>query len=87
MSWQKACRLIGIDIAVPDLALDLRYLRYALVAAELGSFRRAAAALAVRQPTSSRRVQLLEHRLGFVLFERDRGGVQLSRRKLYISTL
>jgi hypothetical protein len=87
MSWQKACRLIGIDIAVPDIALDLRYLQYALVAAELGSFRRAAAAFDVRKSTSSRRVQLLEHRFGFVLFERDRGGVRLSRRKLSISTL
>lgn len=64
---------------MPDLSLDLRYLRYALVSAEHGSFRRAATVLGVPQSTISRRVLLLEHRLGFALFERDTRGVRLTR--------
>lgn len=63
---------------MPDLTLDLRFLRYAIVTAEYGSFRRAAQALGVPQSTVSRRVQLLEHRLGAPLFERHRGGTRLT---------
>ncbi|QNA86683.1 LysR family transcriptional regulator [Sphingomonas sp. So64.6b] len=61
---------------MPDLALDLRYLRYALAAAEHGSFRRAATALGLPQSTVSRRIQLLEASLGASLFERKRTGVR-----------
>jgi Transcriptional regulator len=63
---------------MPDLALDLRFLRYAIAAAESGSFRRTALALNVSQSTVSRRIQLLEHRLGFLLFRRDRKGAHLT---------
>lgn len=63
---------------MPDLTLDLRFLRYAIVTAESGSFRRAAVALGVPQSTISRRVQMLEDRLGARLFERHRGGVRLT---------
>lgn len=63
---------------MPDLALDLRYLRYAMLVAEHGSFRRAADALNLSQSTVSRRVQLLERRLGALLFERSRSGVRLT---------
>lgn len=63
---------------MPDLTLDLRFLRYAIVTAEYGSFRRAALVLGVPQSTVSRRVQLLEHRLGARLFERHHGGVRLT---------
>lgn len=63
---------------MPDVSLDLRYLRYALLAAQHGSFRRAAMALNISQSTLTRRVQLLEHRLGFQLFERDYSGVRLT---------
>ena len=45
---------------VPDLALDLRYLKYAMLVAEHGSFRRAASILNLSQSTISRRIQLLE---------------------------
>ncbi|WP_245424348.1 LysR family transcriptional regulator [Sinorhizobium sp. BJ1] len=45
------------DSRVPDIAFDLRYLRYALRAAEHGSFRRAAEILSVSQSTVSRRIQ------------------------------
>jgi len=64
---------------VPNLTLDLRNLRCALAAAEAGSFRQAAAALDLTQASVSRRVQALEHRLGFSLFERSRAGVRLTK--------
>lgn len=63
---------------MPDLSLDLRYLRYALISAEFGSFRKAAEALGVPQSTVSRRVAQLEHRLQFAIFERDSRGVRLT---------
>ncbi|OBQ62210.1 hypothetical protein A8145_21370 [Mesorhizobium loti] len=59
-----------------DLVLDLRYLRCALSAAEQGSIRRAAQTLDLSQSTVTRRIQLLERRLGFQLFDRDRRGVK-----------
>lgn len=63
---------------MPDLSLDLRNLRCAPVAAEWGSLRRAAAELGFHQSTVSRRIQLLEHRLGGSIFERHGGGVRLT---------
>ena len=59
-----------------DLAFDLRYLNYAFIVAELGSFRRAANNLDVSQSTLTRRIQLLERRLGVALFERTRTGAK-----------
>lgn len=53
---------------MPDLTLDLRYLKYAVQVAEAGSFRRAAERLSISQSTVSRRVQLFERQLGFSLF-------------------
>ena len=64
---------------MPNLILDLRYLRCALYASQLGSFRRAAESLGLPQSSLSRRIQLLEHRLGFPLFERRTTGVELTR--------
>lgn len=61
---------------MPDLAFDLRHLRYAVLVAEHGSFRRAANVLNLSQSTLSRRVQQLERRLGTQLFERDRTGAR-----------
>ena len=43
---------------MPDLTLDLRYLKYAIHVAEAGSFRRAADRLSISQSTVSRRVQM-----------------------------
>ncbi len=63
---------------LPDLTLDLRYLRYAILVAEHGSFRRVADALSLSQSTVSRRIQLLERQLGVPLFERSRSGVRLT---------
>ncbi|WP_235894939.1 LysR family transcriptional regulator [Brucella pecoris] len=65
-------------IKMPDLTLDLRYLKYAILAAEQGSFRRTAEMLNVPQSTVSRRIQLLEHRIGISLFDRNRSGARVT---------
>ncbi len=59
-----------------DIGLDLRYLMCAIIAAELGSFRRTADHLDLPQSAVSRRISLLERRLGFVIFDRTRSGVR-----------
>lgn len=56
-------------------AFTLQHLRYAILAADHGSFRRAADALLVRQSTLSRCVRKLEESVGMVVFERSSGGV------------
>lgn len=53
-------------------------MRYVVAAAEHRSFRRAAAALNITQPTLSKRIRELEDRLGILLFERSTGGAQLT---------
>lgn len=63
---------------MPDLALDLRYLRYAILVAQHGSFRAAAESMNLSQSTVSRRIQVLEKRLGATLFERGPTGVRLT---------
>jgi DNA-binding transcriptional LysR family regulator len=57
-------------------AVDLQHLRYAVVAADHGSFRRAADALLLRQSTLSRCIRQLEHSIGVMIFERSSGGLQ-----------
>ena len=63
---------------MPDLAFDLRFLKYVMLAAEHGGFRRVAQILDLPQSTISRRVQLLERRIGSRLFERTTFGVRLT---------
>jgi DNA-binding transcriptional LysR family regulator len=58
------------------MPVELRDLRYALAAAEHHSFRRAAAALRIKQSTLSRRIHELEDELGVLLFSRYSGGVR-----------
>jgi DNA-binding transcriptional LysR family regulator len=53
----------------------LQHLRYAVISAEYGSFRRAAEALLMRQSTLSRCIRQLEESLGVTIFERSSGGV------------
>ena len=57
-------------------AVDLQHLRYAIAAADHGSFRRAAEALLLRQSTLSRCVRRLEETIGVIVFERSSGGVR-----------
>lgn len=62
------------------MSIELKHLRYAEVAERCGSFRKAAASLALKQSNLSRRVRYLEDELGIVLFERTNGGRALSHR-------
>lgn len=55
-------------------AVDLQHLRYAVAAADHGSFRRAAEALVLRQSTLSRCIRRLEECLKITVFERSSGG-------------
>jgi DNA-binding transcriptional LysR family regulator len=57
-------------------AVALEHLRFAVSAAEHGSFRRAAEALLLRQSTLSRRIRELEELIGLTIFERSSGGVR-----------
>lgn len=57
-------------------AFTLQHLRYAILAADHGSFRRAADALLLRQSTLSRCVRQLEESVGMVVFERSSGGIR-----------
>lgn len=58
--------------------MELGQIQAFVQVAHLGSFRRAAEALYLTQPTVSARVQALEHALGEVLFERSTRNVRLT---------
>lgn len=66
----------GVEHAPVDI--ELRHLTFFVAAAEHRSFRRAAAALDVRQSVLSRRIRALEDELGVSLFERDTLGARLT---------
>lgn len=55
--------------------IEVHLLRYALAAADSGSFSRAADQFGIKQSTLSKRVQYLEDRLGLPLFRRSTRGV------------
>ena len=55
---------------------DLRHMRWAVIAAQHRSLRKAAESLNVRQSTLSRALRSLEDRLGAELFERTNGGTR-----------
>jgi DNA-binding transcriptional LysR family regulator len=54
-------------------------MRYAVIAAEQGSFRRAALVLGIRESAVSRRIRDLEDDIGAALFIRHSGGVKLTQ--------
>lgn len=56
------------------MTIELRELKWAIVAAQYRSLRRAAETLNIRQSTLSRSLRQLESKLGGVLFERTNGG-------------
>ena len=66
------------DLSAPGRSspIVLQHLRYAVSAAEHGSFRRAAETLLLRQSTLSRCVRQLEESVGLIVFERFSGGVR-----------
>lgn len=59
-------------------AVRLHQLRYFVAAVDYGSFRKAAAALAIQESSISRRIRDLEDELGASLFVRHAGGVRLT---------
>jgi DNA-binding transcriptional LysR family regulator len=59
--------------------VDLVHLRYAVAAADHGSFRRAAEILLLPQTKLSRCVRQLEERIGMIIFDRSSGGVRATR--------
>ena len=59
--------------------VDLIHLRYAVAAADHGSFRRAAEALLLRQSKLSRCIRQLEERIEIAVFERSSGGVRATQ--------
>lgn len=59
-------------------AIDLQHLRFAVVASECGSLRRAADLLSVRHSVMSRAISQLERLVGTALFERSSAGVRLT---------
>ncbi|WHO37771.1 LysR family transcriptional regulator [Sphingobium sp. AP49] len=58
------------------MPFDIRQLRYAIAAADHGSFYRAARALDIEQSTLSRNISKLERAIGMRVFERSRAGVK-----------
>lgn len=60
------------------MPFDLKQLRYAIAAADHGSFYRAARALDIEQSTLSRAILKLERSLGMSIFERSRAGVTVT---------
>ena len=60
------------------MPFDIRQLRYAIAAADHGSFYRAARALEIEQSTLSRNILKLERAIGMAIFERSRSGVSVT---------
>jgi DNA-binding transcriptional LysR family regulator len=60
------------------MPFDIRQLRYAIAAANHGSFYRAARALNVEQSTLSRNISKLERVVGGKIFDRSRSGVTMT---------
>jgi DNA-binding transcriptional LysR family regulator len=60
------------------MSFDIRQLRYAIAAADHGSFYRAARSMGVEQSTLSRAILKLERTIGMPIFERSRAGVTIT---------
>ena len=60
------------------MSFEIRQLRYAIAAADHGSFYRAARALDIEQSTLSRAILKLERLIGMPIFERSRAGVSMT---------
>lgn len=59
--------------------MDIKHLRYASALAQELNFARAAEKLHLSQPALSRAIQTLEAQLGFLLFDRDKRSVAVTR--------
>src|SRR5258707_11101649 len=71
VSEHKSYRKLG---RIRAATVDLQHLRYAVAAADHGSFRRAAEVLLLQQSKLSRCIGQLEHSLGMIVFVRSSGG-------------
>ena len=60
------------------MTFDIRQLRFAIAAADHGSFYRAARALNIEQSTLSRAILKLERSFGMPIFDRSRAGVTMT---------
>jgi DNA-binding transcriptional LysR family regulator len=72
-------RTMANDKRRPDarpLPFDLQQLRFAVTAADIGSFRQAANVLRLRQSQMSRSIRQLEHSIRMIVFERSSEGVK-----------
>jgi DNA-binding transcriptional LysR family regulator len=76
---EVSARTLHASSRKPPPAFSIQNLRYALSAADYGSFRRAAEALLLRQSTLSRCVRQLEESIGMAVFERSSGGVRATQ--------
>ena len=61
-----------------QMPFNICQLRYAIAAADHGSFYRAARALDIEQSTLSRNILKLERSIGMAIFERSRSGVTMT---------
>jgi DNA-binding transcriptional LysR family regulator len=84
--WKKVVKLMDHDSKSKNAplrnltaAVDLVHLRYAVAAADHGSFRRAAEVLLIRQSKLSRCVRQLEERIGMIVFDRSSGGARATQ--------
>jgi LysR family transcriptional regulator, benzoate and cis,cis-muconate-responsive activator of ben and cat genes len=60
------------------MVMELRHLRYFVMAAAERNISRAAARLNISQPAVSRQIRDLEEELGVTLFERETDGLRLT---------
>ena len=75
-SYTAAVEPRELTAAKPSMSVEFRDLRWAIVASQNRSLRRAAEVLNIRQSTLSRRLRDLEEHLGVPLFERTSGGTR-----------
>ena len=75
-SGDALTKIVAGDVS--NRAIRLPQLRYFVAAVDYGSFRKAAAALAIQESSISRRIRDLEDELGASLFMRHAGGVRLT---------
>jgi hypothetical protein len=81
------CKSKCASLSSKGSAVDLQHLRYAVAAADHGSFRRAAETLLLQQSTLSRCIRQLEHSIGLAIFEHRAAGCEQRRLDAIFSEL